>query len=95
MAEPQCERNQTELGAEPLGVSRNRERSLGRGLEQNIADCCLVLIGQPGDDARHGVDEMEIRRRQQLGFAVSQPFPRRRALMWWTAPAPGIECAIG
>jgi hypothetical protein len=78
MAEPQLEhRNYAELGAQPLGIGRDRKRGLGRSLEQNIVDCRLVLIGQPGDGARHSIDEMEIGRRQKLGFAVSQPFPRR------------------
>jgi hypothetical protein len=37
-----------------------------------------------------GEHDMEVGHREQLGFAIGEPFPRRRALMWWTAPAPDV-----
>ena len=69
-----------ELGAEALGIGRNGEGRLGRGLEQDIVDDRLVVIGEAGDGSRHSIDEMEIGYRQQLGFALRQPFPRCRPL---------------
>ena len=38
-----------DAGAEVLGVGRDRDQRLGRGLEQQIVDHGLVLIGDVGD----------------------------------------------
>jgi hypothetical protein len=37
-----------------LGVGRDRGQRLGRGLEQEIIDHSLVLIGDVGDLSRQG-----------------------------------------
>jgi hypothetical protein len=34
---------------------------------------------------------MKILDRQQFGLALGEPPARGSALMWWTAPAPGID----
>ena len=40
-----------DAGAEMLGIGGDRERGLGRGLEQQIVDHGLVLVGDVGDRA--------------------------------------------
>jgi len=46
-------------GAEVLGVCRNGDQGLGGGLEQQVIDDRLVLIGDVGDRSRQGEDNME------------------------------------
>ena len=38
-----------DAGAKVLGIGRNGEHGLGRGLEQDVVDDCLVLIGDIGN----------------------------------------------
>ena len=69
-----------DAGAEVLGVGRDRDQRLGRGLEQQIVDHGLVLVGDVGDGRRQREHHVIVRHRQQLGLALGQPFLRRRAL---------------
>ena len=89
------DRRDADPGAEALGIGCDRQCRLGRRLEQDVVEDRLVRVGKAGDRPRQGVDDMEVRDRQQLGFPLLEPCARGGALMWWTAPAPGIECAIG
>jgi hypothetical protein len=73
-------RGEADAGAEMLGIGRDREHGLGGGLEQEVVDHGLVLIGDIGDPARQREDDMEVGHRQQLGFARLHPFARLRAL---------------
>ena len=61
------------------------------GLEQQIVDDALVLIGDVGDLGWQREDDVEVWDGQQLGCPRFHPLPRRGRLMWWTAPAPGIS----
>ena len=47
-------------GAEMLGIGRDRERGLGRGLEQQIVDHGLVLVGDIGDRSRQREHDVEV-----------------------------------
>ena len=53
-----------DAGAQMLGVGRNRDQRLGRGLEQQIVDHRLVLVGDIGDGGRQREHHMEVRHRQ-------------------------------
>jgi hypothetical protein len=56
-----------------LAIRSDRERGLGRHLEQAIVDCRFVLLGAIGrsDQAEH---EIEMADGQQLVLALGQPF---------------------
>src|ERR1700730_821923 len=83
-------------GAEVFGVSRNGEHGLGRGLEQDVVDQGLVLVGDVGDLSRQREHDVEIRHRQQLFLALGQPLARRRSLTLRTVPvAAGIVGDLG
>ena len=69
-----------DAGAEMLGVGRDRDQRLGRGLEQEVVDHRLVLVGDVGDGRRQREHHVVVRHRQQLGLALSQPL--RAAAPW-------------
>ena len=68
------------LASRCLGSAGDRDRGLGRSLEQEIVDHGLVLVRDVRDRAGQRVDDVEVWRREQLGFPLFQPLPRRRAL---------------
>jgi len=41
-----------DAGAEVFGIGRDGDHSLGRGLEQDVVDHGLVLVGDVGDLSR-------------------------------------------
>jgi len=53
---------------------------LGAGPEQQTVDHALVLIGDVGDLAGEGKDQVEIADGQELGLALGQPGPGSGAL---------------
>jgi hypothetical protein len=65
--------------AEMLRIGCDGEHGLGWGLEQQVVDHGLVLIGDVGDPSRQGEYDLIVRDRQQLRPALGQPFARRRA----------------
>jgi hypothetical protein len=62
------------LGSAAIVIS-----GLGRGLEQEIVDYRLVLVGDIGDGRWQREDHVEVRQRQQLSLALSQPLLRGNA----------------
>ena len=54
----------TDAGAEMLGIGRDGDHGLGRGLEQDIVDRGLVLVGDVGDFGRQREHDVEVRHRQ-------------------------------
>ena len=69
MRAPRC------LGSAAIVVS-----GLRRGLEQQVVDDRLVLIGDVGDLRRQREHHMKVRHRQQIGLALGQPLAGRSAL---------------
>jgi hypothetical protein len=63
----------TDPRAEALGIACDGERRLGRCLHQQVIDHALVLVGDVTQLAWQGVDDVKIRHRQQLRFALGQP----------------------
>jgi hypothetical protein len=80
MAEPQVWRT------EVLGVGRDGGQGLGRGLEQDIVDDRLVLVGDIGDGRRQCEYHMIVRHRQQIGLARRQPVLCRSTLALRAVP---------
>ncbi len=66
--------------AEMLGIGRDGEHGLRRGLEQQVVHSRLVVEGDVGELGRDGEDHMEVADRQQVGRAGGQPHARRRTL---------------
>ena len=66
--------DKTDLGAEMAPVGGDRAQRLGRSPKQDGVDPCLVMERDCGGCGRQCEDEMEIRRRQQFGLALGQPF---------------------
>ena len=79
-------RGDGDLGAEMLGVGGDRQHGLGVGLEQQAVDHPLVLVGNIGDCAWQGEDEVEVADGQQFGLAVGEPLPGRGTLTLRTVP---------
>jgi hypothetical protein len=64
-----------DAGAQVLGIGRDQEHGLGRGLEQEIVDHGLVLVGDVGDRRRQREHHVVVGHWQQLGLALGQPLP--------------------
>ena len=95
------DREDTDAGAEVFGVGRDGEHGLGRSLEQDAVDCGPVLVGYIGDLSRQREHDVEVRHRQELGFALGQPLACLRSLALRTVPiaaangASTITCVMG
>jgi hypothetical protein len=55
---------EADAGAEVFGIGRNGDHGFGRGLEQNVVDHGLVVIGDVGDLRWQREHDMEVRHRQ-------------------------------
>jgi hypothetical protein len=53
-----------DAGAQVLGIGRDGDHGLGRGLEQDVVDHGLVLVGNVGDLGRQREHDVEVRHRQ-------------------------------
>jgi len=53
-----------DAGAQVLGIGRDGDHGLGRGLEQDVVDHGLVLVGDVGDLGRQREHDVEVRHRQ-------------------------------
>src|SRR5450432_525443 len=73
-------RSDADAGAEVLWVSGDRGQGLGRGLEQDIVDHGLVLVGDVGNGRRQREHHVIVWYRQQIGLARRQPFLRHSPL---------------
>ena len=76
----------TDVGAEMLGIGRDRQHGLGGGLEQQVIDDRLVVVGEIGDGRRQSEDDMEVADRQQVRLTLGEPLLCRCALAFWAVP---------
>jgi hypothetical protein len=53
-----------DAGAKVFGIGRDGDQGLGRGLEQDVVDRGLVVVGDIGDLCRQREDDVEVRHRQ-------------------------------
>src|ERR1700738_4368574 len=74
-------RRDADAGSEVLRIGRDGEHRLRRGLEQQIVDHGLVLVGDVANRRRQREDDMEVGNREQFRLA------RRHPLAWWRARA--------
>src|SRR5467141_3824984 len=79
-------RRDADAGSEVLRVGRDGEHRLRRGLEQQIVDHRLVLVGDVANRRRQREDDVEVGNREQLGLARRHPLARRRALALRAVP---------
>ena len=63
-----------------FGIGGDGEHGLGRGLEQEVVDHRLVLVGDVADRGGQREDDVEVGHGQQLGLPLLHPVARRRAL---------------
>ena len=61
-------------------IGGDRDQRLGRRLEQDGVDRCLVLEGDFGSRGRQCEDDVEIRHRQQFALPLGQPRGAGRTL---------------
>src|ERR1700722_15755944 len=64
-----------DVGAQVPGVGCDGEHGLGRGLEQDVIDHRLVLVGDVDDRAWQREYQVEVRHRQEFGLARFEPLP--------------------
>ena len=76
-------REESNLCAQMLGVSRNGAQRLGGGSEQNVVDDLLVLQGNGGNRLRKSEDHMKILGVEKLGLPVFQPLGASQRLAFW------------
>ena len=62
-----------DVGAEVLGLGRDGGERLGRGRKQQSIDLGLVLVGDRADCGWQREHHVEVRHRQQFGFARRKP----------------------
>ncbi|MGY4339956.1 hypothetical protein ACVWW3_004862 [Bradyrhizobium sp. LM2.9] len=82
MAEPPAVQHggDADAGAQMLWIGGDRGQRFGRGLEQQVVDDGLVLVGDVGDARRQREHDMEVQHGQQIGLALGEPLLRRGAL---------------
>src|SRR5580700_7736863 len=66
--------------AEMLRVGGDDDQRLGGRSEQQVVEGGLVVERDGADRRREGEDDVMVRDRQEIGFALRQPLARRRAL---------------
>lgn len=71
------------LSAKVLEIRANDTDRFCRRLEKDIVDDSLVLECHGADGGWHCEHDMEIRHRQQIGFAIGEPLGTRQALALW------------
>jgi hypothetical protein len=79
---------EADVGAEVPGIGGDRRERLSRRLEQQAIDLGHVLVGDGADLRRQSEHNVEVRHRQQLGFARLKPSLRRHPLALRAVPIP-------
>ena len=82
------DRDEADFGAKMFAIGGDGEHGLGAGFEQEVVNHRFVVIGDVGDFAWQGEDDMEIGHGQELGLAVGEPIPCRRSLTFRAMPIP-------
>ena len=77
---------ESDFGAEMLGVGGDVDQRLGAATEQQPVDHFLVLQGQRRQLVGQRKHDMSVRRSEQLGATRGQPPVARLALAPWTMP---------
>ena len=75
---------ETDLGAQMLGIDGHLEQSFGASMEQEVVDHFLVLQSERRQFPRQSENDMHVRGGQQLAAARLQPTVAGIALAFWT-----------
>jgi hypothetical protein len=87
---------ETDFGAQMLGIAGNREEGFGGGAGEDIVDHFFVMEGDGGERLGDGEDHVEILHGQQLGGAPLEPLGARRPLALGAVPvAAGAVLNVG
>ena len=79
-------RGDGDASTEVLFIGGNREHGLGRGLEEQLVDDGLVVVGDVADRRGECKDDVEIGHGKQFGFALLHPGARRGSLALGAMP---------
>jgi hypothetical protein len=79
---------ETDLGAEMLGIGGNLHQGRGAGAKQEVVDDLLVLQSQPRQLVGNREDDMDVVHRQQLPAASGEPLVASVGLALWAVPGP-------
>ena len=77
---------ETDFGAEMLGIGGNESEGFGRGMEENAVNGPLVLQSDGGNLFRHCKNDMEVRSIEKLGLAVLNPLCASEGLALGAVP---------
>src|SRR5271165_1405847 len=77
---------ETNLGAQMLGIGGDGLQGLGRRTEENAIDRRFVLMGDGGNLFRQRQNDVEILRRKKLGATVVEPLGAGQGLALGTMP---------
>jgi hypothetical protein len=77
------DREEAELCAEMLGIGGDRLQGFGGGVEQDVVERCLVVMGDGGDLLRHGEDDVEVWHGEEFRSSVLKPLGTRQRLALW------------
>jgi len=77
-------REETDFGAQMLGIGSNGLEGLGSGPKENAIDGPLVLQGNSGNLFRYSKDDVKILGFQNLGLAVFDPLGAGQRLAFGT-----------
>ncbi len=87
---------QADACAQMLGIGGDGEQGLTGGLEQDVIDHGLVVIGDIADGSRQGEHDMVVLDGQQIGLAGLEPALGGTALAFWTVPVTtGVVSDLG
>lgn len=78
--------DESDLATQMLGIGRDRAQGLGGGVEQDLVDHGLVLVGDRGDLRRQCEDHVEIVNGNEVGLTVFQPLRAHQGLTLRTVP---------
>jgi len=74
---------ETNFGAQMLGIGGDSAQGLGSGAEQNAVDHFLILVGDGGNLFRQRKDHMEVLGREKFGAPILEPFSAGKRLAFW------------
>src|SRR5262245_66062838 len=73
-----------DFGTEMLGVAGNRQHGVGGGVEEEIVDYGLVVVGDGSDLGGQREDDVKVGGLKSFGLALLHPGKRLTALALWT-----------
>jgi hypothetical protein len=84
---------ESDLGAQVLGIGGDCAQGLGGGAEEKTVDQRLVLIGNGGNGLRQREDDVKVLCVEELGATIVQPLRAGQRLAAGTMPvAAAVEC---